>query len=880
MVTLQQQQEAERLANEWISRKASGRRIIRVNYGDPSQEVVYDLANKLYEQKLSNPETQARVEEGSAMRARSMGLSLYDKNQVQSISRSQGGEWEVAKVKPKQQESVVKSVKEVPNKLTPYKGSLLERDTGLVQKEGIKLSPQPKPKQQESVVKSVKDIPEPSEKGQPYRFEKGGNTQGIDEGQGVLRTAEEVGVQDAPEGTYYITPPRTGFQKLKADIDFAYNAPKTDYYKGGFNVRLAPHVQKVLPELSEDYKMKRQEIAVKADNLAYRYASSTPFKYLNFSREKSGGFEFVSRGGVGIYEGLREKPATAGTFFAVSYFATPMIAGTASAYTGSAVGQTALGKGAGWFIGKTATIGLPTLYGGAIAYRAYNMKDSGEAGQFVGEKFGTELAPAIAGGYLGLKTYNYLGTLDRTRGLQEIRMADPTKTKPFIKKEGGIYKEVFMERYKGIKWNQPKSWIQKAQGFQKGQFTGRSYKLIDPKVKAFYEGQSSVSYWKRWGGNYKYVTESTTRFPFASTKTHVRYFTKTQPSEYYLPSKFVPQSVRGMKYGFHATGKAWKPSATTLDPNQYISGKGVSVGFTRIGNKYEFSYGGDFGAGINAPQVQVGYFKSLKVNPAIREVKVPTSFGGTAKTYIFRNPVKEGVVQIPQYKIEVEGVVAGTRVPIKNVGFTRILGVRTPLVAQTYTGGALVGATTGTAVTASSASSVVSVLGSSQISVGYGLGSLFTQSRLSSKPFSSSIPISSMSSSLSSSFKSSTPSYSAGSSSSLKEYSSPITSPRASKSSGSSSGSSSGFSSSLIPRVPRPIFSLGANFGMGGWKKLKTSAKYGYTPDYTSLIKGVKGKQTKGIAGGKFAGFEKRPVTKNWIFDLFKKKKKKKRSKK
>ena len=85
-----------------------------------------------------------------------------------------------------------------------------------------------------------------------------------------------------------------------------------------------------------------------------------------------------------------------------------------------------------------------------------------------------------------------------------------------------------------------------------------------------------------------------------------------------------------------------------------------------------------------------------------------------------------------------------------------------------------------------------------------------------------------------------------------------------------------GFSSNFPPIPPFLIGGLGIS---GSLRRIGTKPKYGYTPDYTSLIKGVKGKQTKGIASGKFAGFEKRPVTKNWIFNLFKKKKKK-RSKK
>lgn len=64
--------------------------------------------------------------------------------------------------------------------------------------------------------------------------------------------------------------------------------------------------------------------------------------------------------------------------------------------------------------------------------------------------------------------------------------------------------------------------------------------------------------------------------------------------------------------------------------------------------------------------------------------------------------------------------------------------------------------------------------------------------------------------------------------------------------------------------------------------KVKAIAKYKYTPDYASLVKGVRGRETAGGFGGRFSGFEARPVTKGWIKSLgfggslFKRRKKKK----
>ena len=77
----------------------------------------------------------------------------------------------------------------------------------------------------------------------------------------------------------------------------------------------------------------------------------------------------------------------------------------------------------------------------------------------------------------------------------------------------------------------------------------------------------------------------------------------------------------------------------------------------------------------------------------------------------------------------------------------------------------------------------------------------------------------------------------------------------------------------LVPIVPIPVlfippFSLGAGLGRPSRGIIKTKAKYGYTPDYRSLVFGIKGKATKGQYGGKFSGFESRPVTSNWLQKL------------
>ena len=103
------------------------------------------------------------------------------------------------------------------------------------------------------------------------------------------------------------------------------------------------------------------------------------------------------------------------------------------------------------------------------------------------------------------------------------------------------------------------------------------------------------------------------------------------------------------------------------------------------------------------------------------------------------------------------------------------------------------------------------------------------------------------------------------------------------------SGGSSGFeggSTTIIPPIPptpnppSPIDKVtklgGGGFWLpsfagfrafGGTKKIKTKAKYGYTPSYTAVVKGIKGKRPKKKY---YTGFELRPVTKNWMRRIFK----------
>ena len=75
-----------------------------------------------------------------------------------------------------------------------------------------------------------------------------------------------------------------------------------------------------------------------------------------------------------------------------------------------------------------------------------------------------------------------------------------------------------------------------------------------------------------------------------------------------------------------------------------------------------------------------------------------------------------------------------------------------------------------------------------------------------------------------------------------------------------------GYPFNFIPVIP---FKLPyGDFGSPRSRKVKAIAKYGYTPDYTSIITGRSGKATKGAFGGRYSGMEVRPVNGNWLRSL------------
>ena len=68
-----------------------------------------------------------------------------------------------------------------------------------------------------------------------------------------------------------------------------------------------------------------------------------------------------------------------------------------------------------------------------------------------------------------------------------------------------------------------------------------------------------------------------------------------------------------------------------------------------------------------------------------------------------------------------------------------------------------------------------------------------------------------------------------------------------------------------FPNIPFiPPFALGFAGGKKGYGRVKTKAKYGYTPSYTALAFGIVGKKKAPTIGKRYTGLEFRPITKQW----------------
>jgi hypothetical protein len=222
--------------------------------------------------------------------------------------------------------------------------------------------------------------------------------------------------------------------------------------------------------------------------------------------------------------------------------------------------------------------------------------------------------------------------------------------------------------------------------YKPGRFIQRQYRIIDPQVQGAIQGQSYATFWEIKGGKVVQVTRPTTNFPFDKPSTHMDWFVNQNIKQYGLPyGKDLPFKPSTKGFGYSATGKEWE-SFLIGESGQFYSGKGVSAKFLRLGGS---SYSGS-GEGLypESPIVYAGYFDKVVMNPAYTEIVVPsgTSAKG-AKTYIFKKPFYEGQLQVPGYKLEVEGVVFGERIPVRRKYYFDWMGRKVPIEEQTFVQG-------------------------------------------------------------------------------------------------------------------------------------------------------------------------------------------------
>lgn len=83
------------------------------------------------------------------------------------------------------------------------------------------------------------------------------------------------------------------------------------------------------------------------------------------------------------------------------------------------------------------------------------------------------------------------------------------------------------------------------------------------------------------------------------------------------------------------------------------------------------------------------------------------------------------------------------------------------------------------------------------------------------------------------------------------------------------------------PILTPPPFILGADFGKIGIGRISTKPKYSYTPSYGAFAFGITGKKKAPSFGGRYSGFELRPITSDWLkgFSITPKRRKRKNAK-
>lgn len=435
---------------------------------------------------------------------------------------------------------------------------------------------------------------------------------------------------------------------------------------------------------------------------------------------------------------------------------------------------------------KAATYGSGITLAGGLATVDYfsTLSQTGDKSVALGAAVGT--GGTLLGGMFAPKVYEKTSDWLRTRNLKELRTPQ-LGSKPFIRQtRGGDKQLVFYERSQEVKLWKPSTY--KYRGTKPGQFFRREYRIIDPLVEGRTQGLKEVTYYTVRNGRVVKVTEGTTSFPFDNPNNQLKWFEGQQQGvqQYYIPKKFS-QPGANQGFGFSASPTKWLEDGSLDAYQTYYSGKGVSAYFFRTGNTEGSSV--QFGGAVDAngkPVLYGSYFEKIKLNPGIREIKVQNPIdpsGKPWKQYVLSQSTQQGVLNLPLYKREVEGVVAGSRTGLGSGYYFRFSGRNIPIEEGIYTLGG----------SGSSLPSGTSTGGSSYIPSG-------------SYVPSPTISLISLSSTSSASILSKTPTSSTSSNTSnIKIFSSPVSSTLSKTSSSSLSFPKS--SSKLTSKVSNPLSS-------------------------------------------------------------------------
>lgn len=209
-------------------------------------------------------------------------------------------------------------------------------------------------------------------------------------------------------------------------------------------------------------------------------------------------------------------------------------------------------------------------------------------------------------------------------------------------------------------------------------------------VPLFTQRTAKGRFEKVWGRQFiakevqqKYVTgKGGTPFPYDDPSTHTKYFQSWAGKAWRPPdvpsAKNVPQYFKGKIMGIHATTA--KDLTQVTEAQLFVSGKGQSIRFARIGMKPEYSYGGETFVVKGSPKVFNIYApkESLKSFKPLYEGKFVTSFSGgkPVKSYVFSpetlKKLSPGDLVVPGYKREVEAVIMpGTQTTKVGLEFMR-----------------------------------------------------------------------------------------------------------------------------------------------------------------------------------------------------------------